>query len=281
MSRHTTFRIGGPARMFLEPDSAMQLEKLAQYLSSHEVNWLVLGNGSNLLCRDQGFDGVVIHLGYRFSTLSLEAGGKIRGQAGGMLAALSRFAAEHSLSGMEFACGIPGSIGGAVYMNAGAYGGEISQVLTQVTHLTVSEGKVRLRTLPVSALEMSYRHSRYQSSEEWIVEAVFQLETGSREESLAKMEQLLKSRREKQPLEYPSAGSTFKRPEGAYAASLIDQCGLKGFSVGDAQVSEKHAGFVINRGRASCDDVLSLMELVRERVYVQTGYLLEPEVRII
>lgn len=282
MDRHTTFRIGGPAALFIEPSEISQIHALARFLKGQEgFPWLVVGNGSNLLVRDEGFPGAVIHLGSRFSAISLEPEGRIRCQSGVMLASLSRFAAQHGLTGLEFACGIPGSVGGAVYMNAGAYGGEISGVLHCVTHLSFAKEDVCLETLPASDLEFSYRHSRYQGTDDWILETVFQLQPGNQEASIAQMEQLLASRREKQPLEYPSAGSTFKRPEGSYASLLIDQCGLKGLTVGDAQVSEKHAGFVVNRGNATCAQVLELMEQVQNAVYRKTGYLLEPEVQII
>lgn len=284
MSNHTTFRIGGPAALFIRPSSVSQVSILARFLNEKkgkDFPWLMIGNGSNLLFRDEGFPGAVIQLGSAFSSISLEADGRIRCQSGTMLAALSRFAAEHSLTGLEFACGIPGTVGGAIYMNAGAYGGEVSGVISSVTHLRFSGADIQMETLPSSVLDFSYRHSRYQDTDDWILEAVFQLKPGNREQSLAQMEQLLSARREKQPLDYPSAGSTFKRPEGSYASLLIDQCGLKGFSVGDAQVSEKHAGFVVNRGNATCAQVLELMEKVREKVYTRTGYLLESEIQIV
>jgi len=284
LSRHTTFRIGGPAAMFIEPVTVPQLHALARFLHEKQKSgfpWMILGNGSNLLVRDEGYPGAVVHLGPKFSSIVSEPGGRIRCQSGTMLMTLSRYAAENSLTGLEFACGIPGSVGGAVYMNAGAYGGEISDVLSSVTHLSFTENEVKLETVTPAALELSYRHSKYQSNQNWIVEAVFQLQPGNREESLQKMEQLLTSRREKQPLEYPSAGSTFKRPEGSFASLLIDQCGLKGFTVGGAQVSEKHAGFVVNKGNATCADVLELMKQVKDIVYEKTGYILEPEIKLV
>ena len=284
MKRHTTFRIGGPAAIFIEPVNIAQLHALARFLHEKQKEgfpWMIVGNGSNLLVRDEGYPGAVIHLGPKFSSMTPEPGGRIRCQSGTMLAALSRCAAENSLTGLEFACGIPGSVGGAIYMNAGAYGGEISNVLSSVTHLSFRENEVKLETVTPAALEFSYRHSSYQRKRDWIVEAVLQLQPGDKAESFTKMEQLLASRREKQPLEYPSAGSTFKRPQGSYASMLVDQCGLKGFTVGGAQVSEKHAGFVVNKGDATCADVLELMEQVKDIVYRKTGYLLEPEVQIV
>ncbi len=288
LSRHTSFRIGGPARLFLQPHRTEQLAGLAEMVRESGLPWVVMGNGSNVLAADEGFPGVVIQMGPRFSAIELEGEGRLRCQAGASLAAVSRFSAENGLSGMEFACGIPGAVGGAVYMNAGAYGGEIAQRLLSVVQVAVPrEGRPFLERIPADELDFSYRHSRYQSRElgdervEIIAEAVFQLEPGDRENSLAKMEELLQSRREKQPLEYPSAGSTFKRPEGSYASLLIDQCGLKGLRVGGAQVSEKHAGFIVNLGGASCKDVEELIAVVQQRVREETGYLLLPEVRLL
>jgi UDP-N-acetylmuramate dehydrogenase len=284
MKRHTTFRIGGPAAMFIEPASVSQLHALARFLHEKQKEgfpWMILGNGSNLLVRDEGYPGAVIHLGPNFSSITSEPGGRIRCQCGAMLMTLSRYAAENSLTGLEFACGIPGSVGGAIFMNAGAYGGEIANVLGSVTYLSFEEDDVKLKTADPASLDFSYRHSKFHDIRAWIVEATFQLQPGDRAESLAQMEQLLASRREKQPLEFPSAGSTFKRPQGSYASMLVDQCGLKGFTVGGAQVSEKHAGFVINKGDATCADVLELMKQVKEIVYNKTGYVLEPEVEIV
>ena len=287
MRLHTTFRIGGPAAVFVEPDQPQQIAALADFLAETggELPWILVGNGSNLLVRDEGFPGVVIHLGSRFSRISVESapdgGGVLRCQAGAMLAAASRLSAEQGWTGLEFACGIPGSIGGAVYMNAGAYEGEMSSVLYQVTHIIREGDTPRMQTCEAGTLDFSYRHSEYQQNGGWIVEAVFRLQKGDRVQSLARIEKLLQSRREKQPLEFPSAGSTFKRPQGSYASLLIDQCGLKGLRIGDAQVSEKHAGFVVNRGEATCAQVLALMEQVQRRVYEQTGFHLEPEVRIV
>ena len=284
LSGHTSFHIGGPARLFLQPDRTDTLTGLIGLLGREKLPWVVLGNGSNILAGDEGFSGVVVHIGAEFSGICLEEEGQIRCRAGTSLAALSRFAAGHSLTGLEFSCGIPGSVGGAVYMNAGAYGGEISQRLVSVTQLTVpTEGEPFLEELPAGELELGYRHSRYQSPDcrDIILEALFCLEPGEREVSLAQMEHLLKSRRDKQPLEYPSAGSAFKRPEGSYASLLIDQCGLKGLTVGGAQISEKHAGFIVNRGGATCADVLELIGQVQQRVLREPGFRLEPEVRLL
>ena len=286
LSKHTSFRIGGPARLFLQPEKTGQLPELIETVRGSGLPWAVIGNGSNILAKDEGFPGVVIQIGNRFSNIQTEGAFEIRCQAGASLAAVSRFSAEHSLSGLEFACGIPGAVGGAVFMNAGAYGGEISQRLVSVVQVTIPEiGKPFLETVPVEDLELSYRYSKYQKESPAITaviaEAVFRLEKGEKEASLVKIEELLKLRREKQPLEFPSAGSAFKRPAGSYASLLIDQCGLKGFRVGDAQVSEKHAGFIINRGAASCADVLELVSQVQKCVLEKTGFWLEPEFRLL
>jgi len=286
LSKHTSFKIGGPARLFLQPGETAQIPEVIEAVRKSGLPWTVIGNGSNILAKDEGFPGVVIQIGARFSNIWLEGESTIRCQAGASLAAVSRFAAEHSLAGLEFACGIPGAVGGAIFMNAGAYGGEISQRLVSVVQVTVPEnGKSFLEVVPAEDLDFSYRHSRYQKDSSKITalvaEAVFRLEKGEKESSLARIEELLKLRREKQPLEFPSAGSAFKRPAGSYASLLIDQCGLKGLRVGDAQVSEKHAGFIVNRESASCADVLELVSQVQKCVWEKTGFQLEPEFRLL
>ncbi len=284
LSRHTSFRIGGPAALFLQPTETCQLPGLIEAVRASGLPWTVMGNGSNILASDEGFPGVVIQIGSKFASIALEGETSVRCQAGASLTALSRFAAEHSLTGLEFACGIPGAVGGAVFMNAGAYGGEISQRLVSVVQAVIpKEGKPFLETIPAQNLEFSYRHSKYQNpqSAAVIAETVFCLEKGEKEASLARMEELLKLRREKQPLEFPSAGSAFKRPAGSYASLLIDQCGLKGLRVGDAQISEKHAGFIVNLGNASCREVLELVSQVQKIVREKTGFCLEPEFRLL
>lgn len=286
LSRHTSFKIGGPARLFLQPERAEQLLGLTEQLRDSGLPWIVMGCGSNTLARDEGFGGAVIQLGPRFSAIERYGETAVRCQAGASLAAVSRFAAEQGLTGMEFSCGIPGAVGGAVFMNAGAYGGEISQKLASVVQAVIPQkGRPFLETIFTQDINFSYRHSRYQSQKpehmEIVLEAVFQLEKGNKAESLIKMEELLKSRREKQPLEFPSAGSAFKRPSGSYASLLIDQCGLKGFRVGNAQISEKHAGFIVNLGGARCTDVLGLIQAVQRQVFERTGVCLEPEIRLL
>lgn len=277
MSRHTTFRIGGPAEFFLQPQSEEQLAALLCAARELEMPVHLLGNGSNLLVSDSGVRGAVFALGPAFSGLELVGETTIRAKAGNTLAQLCRFAQEHSLTGLEFAYGIPASVGGAVYMNAGAYGGEIKDVIAAARHIA-PDGACGERT--ADQLELSYRHSFYSGKDYIVTGADFALRPGCREEIRARMEEILSRRKEKQPLEFPSAGSTFKRPEGAYAAQLIDQCGLKGLRVGGAMVSEKHAGFLINAGGATCADLLELIRQVQAIVLEKTGYQLEREVEI-
>ena len=294
MSRHTTFRVGGPVPVMALPKN---IEEINQILSvsclEFGVRPFFMGKGSNLLVSDRGADLLVMKTCDGLDRLELEEG-KSRDAArpnartviagsGVSLARLSNFALEHGLTGLEFAQGIPGSVGGGVYMNAGAYGGEMSQVVTEVSSVGMpDEEMVRKHLDP----QFSYRHSVYQEVHDFIREVHFLLEPGDRLEIQAKMDDLAARRREKQPLEYPSAGSAFKRPpavdgQSVYAAALIDECGLKGLTVGGAQVSEKHAGFVINRGGATCQDIVELMAQVRERVFQETGVTLEPEVRFL
>ena len=278
LAPYTTMRTGGPAALFAEPRNAQQLAHVHQWAQEKGLSLLILGNGSNLLIADSGFDGLVIHLGRALSEVSVFAN-TLTAQAGASLAAAARAAAQASLTGLEFAAGIPGSIGGAVCMNAGAYGGEMSQVVSSAAVLFPDEG---IRTLTGEALGFSYRHSLLTDCPDGVVlSAVFRLRSGDPAAIKAKMDELMTRRKTSQPLEYPSAGSTFKRPEGHYAAALIDQCGLKGLTVGGAQVSEKHAGFVINTGHATCADVTALMAEIQARVLDATGVRLDPEVKIV
>ena len=277
MARHTTFRIGGPARRLARPGTAEDCAALLEL--AREGGWpvLVLGSGSNLLVSDNGLDALVVHTG---GLEGLERTGErtVRAEAGVPLARLAVFAQREGLAGLAFAHGIPGSVGGAVYMNAGAYGGEMKQVLSSATAWFPGEG---VREIPAQALELGYRSSLFSRREGAVLSAELTLEPGDREAIRAEMEDLGRRRREKQPLEYPSAGSTFKRPAGYFAGTLIEQCGLKGFRVGGAQVSEKHAGFVVNAGGATCADVLAVIGEVRRVVREQAGVELEPEVRIL
>ncbi len=277
MRLHTSFRIGGPADLFLIPESAADLSRLLPAVHALDVPLHVIGRGSNLLVRDEGIRGVVIALTGKFSHMRRE-GDSILCEAGAPLEALCRFALDEGFSGLEFAHGIPGSVGGAVYMNAGAYGGEMKDVLIYVEHLEADGTPGRLEG---EALALSYRRSAYSGGSACILRAAVRLTPGDPYNIRERMEDYLRRRREKQPLEYPSAGSMFKRPEGNYASALIDQCGLKGMRIGDAMVSEKHAGFLINAGNATCADMLALIERVQDVVLEKTGYRLEREVELL
>ena len=274
MSAHTTFRIGGPADVFAVPEDAGQAARLIAVCREEGVPYFILGNGSNLLVSDTGYRGVVIQIYKNMSRISIE-GEHITAQAGASVAAAAAAARDASLTGLEFASGIPGTIGGAVVMNAGAYGGEIKNVLESVTILN-EEGEVL--SLPASELRMGYRTSVVKEKGYTVLEAVFRLETGDPDQIRSTMQELQRKRTEKQPLEFPSAGSTFKRPEGYFAGKLIMDAGFRGYSVGDACVSEKHCGFVINRGRATASQVRALMRDVSNGVFARYGVRLEPEI---
>lgn len=275
LARHTTFRVGGPADVLFLPESAEELRRAMELAREAGEECLVIGNGSNLLVRDGGVRGLVIKLAGPMSGVSVE-GTAIRAQAGASLSQVSRAALQASLTGLEFASGIPGSLGGALAMNAGAYGGELSQVVREATVLM--DGGVQ--TLSREELAMGYRTTRVLREGGIVLSAVLDLKEGDASQIAETMDELNRRRREKQPLSFPSAGSTFKRPEGYFAGALIEQAGLKGYAIGGAQVSEKHAGFLINRGGATASDLLRLIEYVQERVYAQSGVRLETEVRI-
>ncbi|MBU5435055.1 UDP-N-acetylmuramate dehydrogenase [Pseudoflavonifractor sp. MSJ-37] len=275
LARHTSFRIGGPARLMALPRSAEEAAQAVRAARALDIRPVFLGNGSNILAADEGYEGFLIKTFDGLSTLE-ERDGIITAGSGTLLSRLANFALERGLTGSEFAHGIPGTVGGAVTMNAGAYGGEIAQILREVVLLD-REGE--LRTLPAAECELSYRHSAFLDGERMLLSARFALATGDPAQIRARMEDLAARRKAKQPLEHPSAGSTFKRPEGHFAAALIEQCGLKGLTVGGAQVSEKHSGFLINRGGATCADMLALIGQVRARVRQETGVELELEVR--
>ncbi len=278
MSAHTTFRIGGPARYYMIPENAGQVSKCMGFAMKMELPYVIVGKGSNVLFSDEGYPGVVIEVGRSMADIEVSEDGHIRAGAGAGLGALAAAAAKQSLSGLEFASGIPGTVGGAVVMNAGAYGGEIKDCIKSAKVLD-KEGAVL--ELSRAEMELGYRSSVIQRRGYIVTEAVFQLHKGNKEQILGRMSELNAKRREKQPLDYPSAGSTFKRPEGYFAGKLIEDAGLRGFQVGDAQVSEKHCGFVINRGKATAADVIGLMEEVQKRVLETSGVRLEPEVKII
>ena len=290
MSRHTSFRVGGPVPVMALPKNEAEVQQVLSVAAlEFGVRPFFMGKGTNLLVSDEGADLLVMKACDGLNRLELLPEGEWPGRrtilagSGVSLARLSKFALEQGLAGLEFAQGIPGSVGGGVYMNAGAYGGEMSQVVSSVSSVSCpSEEFVREYVNP----QFSYRHSQFQGQDDFILRACFSLEPEDPAEIKAKMEDFAQRRREKQPLEYPSAGSTFKRPapvdgQPVYAAALIDQCGLKGLTVGGAQVSEKHAGFVVNRGGATCADVLELVRQVRERVLRETGVELEMEVKVL
>ena len=277
MKNHTTFRIGGPADALALPKTPEEVAEVVRFCHEPAQPYYVLGNGSNLLVSDEGYRGLVLQLYRNFNDIQVN-GETITVQSGAMLAAVARTAYQTGLTGLEFASGIPGTIGGAVVMNAGAYGGEMKNVLKEVTVLT-KEGEVLV--IPAKALELGYRTSVIPKNGWIVLGAVLQLKKGDQEQILARMEELKEQRITKQPLDLPSAGSTFKRPEGYFAGKLIMDAGLRGFTVGGAQVSEKHCGFVVNRGNATAADVWELICEVKRRVKEMTGVELEPEVKLL
>lgn len=274
MASHTTFRIGGLADCFVQLENTEQLIKVQKYLSQVGVPFFILGNGSNLLVSDAGFRGVILQIGSKMNRVTVE-GNVIVAQAGASMAQIARTAMEHELTGMEFASGIPGTIGGGVVMNAGAYGGELSQIVTQV-NVVNSEGGIM--ELDNETMEFGYRTSTIRNNPFTVTEVILRLEKGDRQQIRERMEELAAKRREKQPLEYPSAGSTFKRPAGHYAGQLIMEAGLRGLQCGGAKVSDKHCGFVINTGNATAEDVRKLIREVQARVKDQFNVDLETEV---
>ena len=277
MACHTTFRIGGKADVFVLPASIEELLEVLRLTKRYSIPLTILGNGSNVLVRDGGIRGAVVSFGKPFSHIERE-GARIRAGAGATLGTVSLFAASHALSGLEFAVGIPGSLGGAVFMNAGAYDGELSRVISGVAAVTLEGEILRYRA---EEMDFGYRHSVFQQNGHIICEIELSLKEGEPAAIQEKMAEFTRRRMEKQPLDKPSAGSTFKRPPGLFAGTLIDEAGLKGFSVGGAQVSPKHAGCVVNTGGATCRDVLRLMDHIRETVLARSGIELEPEVRIV
>ncbi|NLW03274.1 MAG: UDP-N-acetylmuramate dehydrogenase [Clostridiaceae bacterium] len=277
MKEYTSIRTGGEARYLAEPATTEEVIKILQYLRENRQNFYVMGNGTNLVFPDSGYDGVVIRIGSKLSRIGHE-GNRIMAQAGASLAAVSNMALDAGLKGFEFASGIPGTIGGAVAMNAGAYDGEMSHVVAET--LCVDD-KGRLIRLKGKEHAFGYRKSRIQTDGLVVLEVTLELTPGDKSCIKRRMEDFNGRRREKQPLNMPSAGSVFKRPEGYYAGQLIQECGLKGYTIGGAQVSDKHCGFIVNLGNATSQDVLDLIRYVRKTVYEKTGILLEPEVRII
>ena len=274
MSRHTTFRTGGPASLFISPGNIEELKKVVEVLGRISMDFFILGNGSNILVSDKGYEGAVISL-RKFADIELAGEKSIRAGAGALNSAIASFAKDNSLTGFEFAAGIPGSIGGAMIMNAGAYDGEMKQVTREVTVLSPG-GEIMV--LDNGTMEFGYRTSAIKGRGYVVLSVLIDLEKGDPEEISAKMAELAARRRDKQPLEYPSAGSTFKRPEGYFAGKLIEDAGLRGYSVGGAAVSDKHCGFVINKSGATSADIYRLIMEVKDKVMESSGVELEPEV---
>ncbi len=277
MADHTSFRVGGAADVLVQPADREEIKAVIALAREEQVPFFVMGNGSNLLVSDDGYRGMIIQIGKTFQNISV-SGDEMEVEAGALLSKIAREALNHSLTGFEFAAGIPGSLGGAVAMNAGAYGGEMKDILIDADVLTP---KGEWKTLTVDELDLSYRHSCIFDEGDVVVSARIHLERGNHDAILARMSELANARREKQPLEYPSAGSTFKRPEGYFAGKLIQDAGLKGYTVGGAQVSEKHSGFVINKGGATAEEIAFLITQVQKKVEQQFGVKMEPEVRFL
>lgn len=274
MNRHTTFRVGGEAACFIKISNIEQLKRLIPYFKAVEIPYFILGNGSNLLVGDHGYDGVILQLKEKFNRIEAE-GNLLRARAGALLSQVAQCALEHSLAGFAFASGIPGTVGGGVMMNAGAYGGEMKQVVEEVT---VLDENGEILVLDNETMEFGYRTSIIRNRRFTVLEVTFRLSEGDQEEIRREMDELASKRREKQPLNFPSAGSTFKRPEGYFAGKLIMDAGLRGYSIGGAAVSEKHCGFVINKGNATAADVSEVIAEVQERVKDKFGVTLECEV---
>jgi len=279
MSKYTSFKAGGNAAALVTAESLEELQQILADVAEEGAEAMLLGNGSNTLFKDSGYGGVVIKLGNSFALAENQGGGRVRAGASILMSVLAKYLLAESLSGFEFASGIPGSLGGAVFMNAGAYGGELKDILVSA-EAGSRDGK-EVREFTAEELELSYRHSALEENGYIVTSAVLQLQPGDKEEIAAAMRELMEKRNSKQPVQYPSAGSTFKRPPGYFAGKLVEDAGLKGVSVGGAQVSALHSGFIINRGGATATDILDLIRLVQNTVYDQFGVELEPEVRII
>lgn len=276
MCKHTTFKIGGPADLYIVVDTEEKLVELVKKANEENTPIFVLGNGSNLLVSDNGIEGAVIKI-ENSDEIELLEDDVISCGAGVKLSALCQFALKNSLSGLEFAWGIPGSVGGAVFMNAGAYNGEIKNVITSCEAIDRLGNK---NTYELNEMNLGYRNSVFKTNKEIITKAYFKLEKGNKDEIKSKMDDLMNRRKDKQPIEYPSAGSVFKRPVGNFAGTLIEQCGLKGKCIGDAEVSTKHAGFIINKNKATCEDVINLISLVKQVVFKKTNIDLEQEIAV-
>lgn len=278
LSGHTTFRIGGAAAYYFVPEKIEEVSEALAFAKERNLPFYILGKGSNMLFSDEGYEGVVIEVGKGLELVKIEENGMVTAQAGIAMSALAAKLAAAELTGFEFAGGIPGTLGGGIAMNAGAYGGEIKDCIVSATVLTENGERI---TLTRDELELGYRTSVIQKKQYIVLEGTFSFQKGNRQTILDTMKELNQRRRDKQPLEFPSAGSTFKRPEGYFAGKLIEDAGLRGYRVGDAQVSEKHCGFVVNRGQATAKDVAQLIADVQERVWNQFQVKLEPEVRMV
>ncbi len=277
MKNHTSFKIGGPVDLLIETNNVKLLKKVISWAQTNQQPLVVFGKGSNLLVRDKGIRGIAIKLCSNIDKIIVNCN-VITAEAGISLSALAKVAAQNSLTGLEFAEGIPGSLGGAIFMNAGAYDGEMKNVLTEVEAISLTG---EIKRFSADELQMSYRKSIFQTNGYYIISAALQLQKGNQEDILAKMQGFAQSRKEKQPIEYPSAGSTFKRPPGYFVGPMIEELGLKGFSIGGAQVSAKHAGFIINTGDATAQNVIDLIVYVQEKVTAKYGVTLETELKII
>lgn len=277
LKEHTSFKIGGPARLFVQPQNTEELILVLRLAKEGKIPYFVLGKGTNVLFEDEGFNGLIVELSLCNASIEI-AGTIVTAGAGAQLDDVCKRARDGALGGLEFAYGIPGSVGGAVYMNAGAYGGEMKQTLQEVSFL---DENLLLCSLPAHQLELGYRTSIFHANPWIITSATFQCQPKEMAEIEAEMQDLWHKRQDKQPLELPSAGSAFKRPVGAFAGALIDQCGLRGYRVGDAAISEKHCGFIVNLGHATCQQVLQLADEVAQTVQQKTGFLLEKEIRVI
>lgn len=274
MSQFTTLKIGGKADVLIQPSSVDELKKIIDAAKQNNVKLTFIGNGSNILVRDKGVRGAVIKFGKNFAAYNIN-GNVIEVLSGISMAKIASVAAENSLTGFEFASGIPGTIGGGIVMNAGAYKGELADVVFEVDALC-ADGTVK--TFTKDQLDFSYRHSCFSGTDMLVLKAKIKLNKGNKEEIIARINELSAKRRTTQPLEYPSAGSAFKRPQNGYAAAMIDECGLKGFAIGGAEVSQKHAGFVINKNNATASDVIDLLNAVKEKVFAKFGTILEAEI---
>lgn len=277
MKNHTTFKIGGPADVFIEAVSVEEIKNIAQYCKEKNIPYMIMGNGSNMLVGDKGIRGVVIQVSKLMNNVDIE-GETVTAEAGILMSGLASALLKAELTGFETMSGIPGTLGGGIYMNAGAYGGELKDIVESVTYID-KDGEIR--TAYGDELDFSYRHSMFEAGEYVILSCVMKLKKGNYEEIKSAMQDYNKRRNDKQPVSMPSAGSTFKRPEGYFAGKLIQDCGLMGYSIGGAQVSEKHAGFVINKGDATAEDVLNLIKYIQDTVEEKFGVRLEPEVRLI